>query len=105
MKTRLSHLSEQVQDELRREIGSRQVQVRDRTKLPFTNAVIHETQRVANITPISLPHVTYQDVTFQGHFIKKVRRFAFADNMRGLMLVQWSAVFMSVDEDYDYSKD
>lgn len=53
-------------------IGSRQVQVEDRKKLPFTDAVIHETQRLANILPMALPHQTSQDVTFQGFFMEKV---------------------------------
>ncbi|KAG7232711.1 hypothetical protein INR49_008198 [Caranx melampygus] len=61
----------QVQQEISSVIGSRQVQVEDRKNLPFTDAVIHETQRVANIIPFSLPHKTSQDVTFQGYFIKK----------------------------------
>ncbi|XP_041831592.1 cytochrome P450 2K1-like [Melanotaenia boesemani] len=60
-----------VQEELNRLIGGRQVQVEDRQRLPFTNAVIHETQRLANLVPLSLLHRTSQDVTFQGHFIKK----------------------------------
>ncbi|XP_059211948.1 cytochrome P450 2K1-like isoform X2 [Centropristis striata] len=64
-------IQDQVQEELKRVIGSRQVQVEDRKILPFTNAVIHETQRLSNILPLSLPHKTTQDVTFQGHFIKK----------------------------------
>ncbi|XP_026196734.1 cytochrome P450 2K4-like [Anabas testudineus] len=61
----------QVQEELSRVVGSRQVQVEDRKNLPFTDAVIHETQRLASIAPIALPHRTSQDVTFQGYFIKK----------------------------------
>lgn len=72
LKRRLFHLPEQVQEELRRVIGSRQVQVEDRKNLHFTNAVVHETQRLANIAPTSLPHKTSQDITFEGHFIKKV---------------------------------
>ncbi|KAF1376957.1 hypothetical protein PFLUV_G00216900 [Perca fluviatilis] len=64
-------IQDQVQEELSREIGSRQVQVEDRKNLPFTDAVIHETQRLANIVPMALPHKTNQDITFQGHFIKK----------------------------------
>ncbi|KAJ4928788.1 hypothetical protein JOQ06_004413 [Pogonophryne albipinna] len=62
---------DQVQEELSRVIGSRQAQVEDRKSLPFTDAVIHETQRLANIVPMAIPHKTSQDVTFQGHFIKK----------------------------------
>ncbi|XP_060947720.1 cytochrome P450 2K1-like [Limanda limanda] len=64
-------IQDQVQEELSRVIGSRQVQVEDRKNLPFLDAVIHETQRLANIVPMALPHKTSQDVTFQGHFIKK----------------------------------
>ncbi|KAM3603645.1 uncharacterized protein V6R79_026432 [Siganus canaliculatus] len=64
-------IQDQVQEELSRVVGRRQVQIEDRKNLPFTNAVIHETQRLANIAPTSLPHKTSQDVTFQGHFIKK----------------------------------
>ncbi|XP_076612270.1 cytochrome P450 2K1-like [Chaetodon auriga] len=64
-------IQDQVQEELSRVIGSRQVQVEDRKYLPFTDAVIHESQRMANIGPVALPHRTSQDVTFQGYFIKK----------------------------------
>ncbi|KAM4598646.1 cytochrome P450 2K1-like [Polymixia lowei] len=64
-------IQDQVQEELSRVVGSRQIQVEDRKNLPYTDAVIHETQRVANIVPMSLPHITSQDVTFQGYFIKK----------------------------------
>uniref|UniRef100_UPI003AAC99BE cytochrome P450 2K1-like n=1 Tax=Centroberyx gerrardi TaxID=166262 RepID=UPI003AAC99BE len=65
------NIQDQVQEELSRVIGSRQVRVEDRKILPYTDAVIHEIQRLANIVPMSLPHKTSQDVTFQGYFIKK----------------------------------
>ncbi|CAL8397561.1 unnamed protein product [Boreogadus saida] len=64
-------IQSQVQEELRRETGSRQVRVEDRKKLPYTDAVIHETQRLASILPLALPHVTTQDVTLQGFYIRK----------------------------------
>nr|XP_040046634.1 cytochrome P450 2K1-like isoform X3 [Gasterosteus aculeatus aculeatus] len=60
----------QVQEELSRVVGSRQVRVEDRRNLPYTDAVIHETQRLANVVPLAIPHKTSQDVTFQGFFIK-----------------------------------
>ncbi|XP_031670139.1 cytochrome P450 2K1-like isoform X3 [Oncorhynchus kisutch] len=61
----------EVQEEISRVIGSRQTLVEDRKNLPYTDAVIHETQRLANIAPMSIPHTTSRDVTFQGYFIKK----------------------------------
>ncbi|XP_018536346.1 cytochrome P450 2K1 [Lates calcarifer] len=65
------HIQDQVWEELSRVIGSRQVRVDDRKNLPYTDAVIHETQRLANIVPMSIPHKTSRDVTFQGYFIKE----------------------------------
>uniref|UniRef100_A0A3Q0S481 Uncharacterized protein n=1 Tax=Amphilophus citrinellus TaxID=61819 RepID=A0A3Q0S481_AMPCI len=64
-------IQDEVQEELRRVIGDRQVQVADRKNLPFTDAVIHETQRLSSIFPAGLPHKTTRDITFQGHFIEK----------------------------------
>ncbi|XP_028252415.1 cytochrome P450 2K1-like [Parambassis ranga] len=68
---RYPKIQDQVQVELRNVIGDRQVRVADRKNLPFTDAVIHETQRLASILPIAVPHRTTRDITFQGHFIKK----------------------------------
>ncbi|XP_056283493.1 cytochrome P450 2K1-like [Pseudoliparis swirei] len=64
-------IQDRVQEELSRVIGGRQSKMEDRKNLPYTDAVIHETQRLGNIVPMSLPHQTSQDVTFQGHFIEK----------------------------------
>lgn len=65
------HIQDQVQEELSRVVGSRQVQVEDRKNLPYTDAVIHESQRLANIVPMAIPHKTSRDVTFQGYFVKE----------------------------------
>lgn len=67
------YIQDQVQEELTRVVGSRQVQVEDRKNLPYTDAVIHESQRLANIVPMAIPHKISRDVTFQGYFIKEVR--------------------------------
>ncbi|XP_069581221.1 cytochrome P450 2K1-like isoform X2 [Brachyistius frenatus] len=64
-------IQDQVQEELRRVVGDRQPMVEDKKNLPLTDAVIHETQRLAHIVPVSLPHRTSRDVVFQGHFIQK----------------------------------
>ncbi|XP_070779018.1 cytochrome P450 2K1-like [Enoplosus armatus] len=63
-------IQDQVQEELSRVVGSRQVQMEDRKNLPYTDAVIHEIQRMANVVPTIL-HRTSGDVLFQGYFIKK----------------------------------
>lgn len=66
-------------------VGSRQVRVEDRKDLPFTDAVIHECQRLSNIVPMSIPHKTLRDVTFEGYFIEKVNQNPHC-NKRGRMV-------------------
>ncbi|KAI5619047.1 cytochrome P450 2K1-like [Silurus asotus] len=65
------HIQDRVQEEIDRVIGGRQPMVEDRRNLPYTDAVVHEIQRLANIIPMSLPHTTSCDVNFNGFFIKK----------------------------------
>nr|XP_046270090.1 cytochrome P450 2K1-like [Scatophagus argus] len=65
------HVQDQVQEELGRVIGSRQIRVEDRKNLPYVDAVIHETQRLANIVPMAIPHKTSRDMIFQGYCIKE----------------------------------
>ncbi|XP_037625369.1 cytochrome P450 2J6-like isoform X1 [Sebastes umbrosus] len=65
-------IQEKVQAEIDRVIGqSRQLSMEDRASLPYTDAVIHEVQRMGNIVPISLPHVTNRDVQLGGYTIPK----------------------------------
>uniref|UniRef100_A0A3B5PV03 Uncharacterized protein n=1 Tax=Xiphophorus maculatus TaxID=8083 RepID=A0A3B5PV03_XIPMA len=63
-------IQDQVQEELTRVAGSHEVHVEDRKNLPYTDAVIHEIQRLGNIVPMAVPHKTSQDVTIQKYFIK-----------------------------------
>lgn len=65
------HIQDRVQEEIDQVIGDRQPIVEDRKSLPYTDAVIHETQRLANIVPMSIPHTTSCDVHFQDFFIRK----------------------------------
>uniref|UniRef100_A0A3Q4I765 Uncharacterized protein n=1 Tax=Neolamprologus brichardi TaxID=32507 RepID=A0A3Q4I765_NEOBR len=56
---------------LNRVVGNRQVCVEDRKNLPYTDAVIHESQRLSNIVPMAIPHRTSRDVSLHGYFIKE----------------------------------
>ncbi|XP_054853251.1 cytochrome P450 2K6-like [Eublepharis macularius] len=64
-------IQNKVQEEIAKVIGSAQPQIEHRSKLPYTDAVIHEVQRFANILPMDLPHATTTDVTLKGYFIPK----------------------------------
>lgn len=46
--------------------------VEDRKSLPFTDAVLHEIQRLMDIVPMSVPHYALQDISFRGYTIPKV---------------------------------
>ncbi|XP_069508834.1 cytochrome P450 2D17-like [Ambystoma mexicanum] len=61
-----------VQEEIDSVIGrDRKPTMQDQVNMPFTNAVIHETQRCGDIAPLAVPHVTCRDTEIQGYFIPK----------------------------------
>ncbi|KAF2974904.1 hypothetical protein EK904_014437 [Melospiza melodia maxima] len=64
-------IQKKVQDEIEQVIGSNPPRIEHRAQMPYTDAVIHEIQRFANILPLDLPHETAADVTLQGYFIPK----------------------------------
>lgn len=51
--------------------GDRMVNLADRARLPYLNAVILEGQRVANVLAINIFHATTEDVVLRGHRIPK----------------------------------
>ncbi|XP_030054601.1 cytochrome P450 2K1-like isoform X2 [Microcaecilia unicolor] len=64
-------IQEKVQEEIERVIGSSQARAEHRKHMPYTDAVIHEVQRFANIVPMNLPHETTRDINFKGYFLPK----------------------------------
>ncbi|KAM4629448.1 cytochrome P450 2J6-like isoform 1-T1 [Polymixia lowei] len=65
-------IQEKVQAEIDRGIGqSRQPCMADRANLPYTDAVIHEIQRIGNIVPLSLPRITNRDIQLGDYTVPK----------------------------------
>ncbi|NP_001085963.1 MGC82914 protein [Xenopus laevis] len=61
-----------VHEEIDQVIGrDRKPRMEDQRNMPYTNAVIHETQRYGNILPMALFHMTYRDTNIQGYNIPK----------------------------------
>ncbi|XP_043332575.1 cytochrome P450 2C19-like isoform X2 [Cervus canadensis] len=61
-----------VQEEIDRVIGRhRSPCMQDKSHMPYTDAVIHEIQRYADLLPTSLPHAVTRDIKFRNYLIPK----------------------------------
>ncbi|KAM9386091.1 cytochrome P450 2J6-like [Pholidichthys leucotaenia] len=65
-------IQEKVQAEIDAVIGpSRQPSMADREKMPYTNAVVHEIQRMGNILPLNLVRSANRDTTVGNYTVPK----------------------------------
>ncbi|XP_041517074.1 cytochrome P450 2C26-like isoform X2 [Microtus oregoni] len=66
------HVTAKVQEEIDRVIGrQRSPCLQDRKQMPYTDAMIHEVQRLLDIAPNNLPHEVTCDVKFRNYLIPK----------------------------------
>uniref|UniRef100_A0A5F9D7J2 Cytochrome P450 n=1 Tax=Oryctolagus cuniculus TaxID=9986 RepID=A0A5F9D7J2_RABIT len=78
------HVTERVQKEIEQVIGShRPPALDDRAKMPYTDAVIHEIQRLGDLIPLGAPHTVTKDTQFRGYVIPKGSAFVWAKASRG----------------------
>ncbi|CAH6790545.1 Cyp2j13 [Phodopus roborovskii] len=78
-------VQEKVQAEIDTVIGQeKQPSLTDRDSMPYTNAVVHEVQRMGNIIPLNVPREVTADTTLAGFHLPKESELALESNWPGL---------------------
>lgn len=65
--------AERVREELIQELGpGRAPSLSDRARLPYTDAVLHEAQRLLALVPMGMPHALARTTSFRGYTLPQV---------------------------------
>lgn len=64
-------IQKRVHEEIDRVVGDKRPTLKDRADLPFSEAVIHEVQRLANVVALCVPHTPLKETTFHGYTIPR----------------------------------
>ncbi|XP_035317752.1 cytochrome P450 2C26 isoform X1 [Cricetulus griseus] len=66
------HVTAKVQEEIDQVVGrDRSPSMQDRSRMPYTDATVHEVQRFIDLIPTNLPHAVTCDIKFRDFFIPK----------------------------------
>ncbi|XP_027263213.1 cytochrome P450 2C26 isoform X3 [Cricetulus griseus] len=66
------HVTAKVQEEIDQVVGrDRSPSMQDRSRMPYTDAMVHEVQRFIDLVPTNLPHAVTCDIKFRDFFIPK----------------------------------